>query len=161
MVSTAAFHARARDSFPGLSGLNETKMFLPHPLVELSIVGGLRDREVACSASDLQCLNFESCVWRGVSCYSSHNSQGVLLAQFSLYVHKSGLKSDSFHFATSRSSQNGQKRNLCNSPLMSPPLTASVLHKFFRCRDDILSVQKRHFYKYKPSRLLGVLLTIK
>ena len=31
-----------------------TKMFLPHPLVKLGIVGSLRDREVACSASDLQ-----------------------------------------------------------------------------------------------------------
>ena len=62
MVSTAAFHARVRGSFPGLGGLKETKMFLPHPLVELSIVGSLRDREIACSASDLQGLNFESCV---------------------------------------------------------------------------------------------------
>ena len=28
----------------------------------------------------------------------SHHPQEVLLAQFSLYVHKSGLKTDSFHF---------------------------------------------------------------
>ena len=27
-------------------------MFLPHPRVKVSIVGSLRDREVACSASD-------------------------------------------------------------------------------------------------------------
>ena len=54
MVSTAAFHARVRGSFPGLGGLKETKMFLPHPLVKLSIVGSLRDREVAGSTSDLQ-----------------------------------------------------------------------------------------------------------
>ena len=27
VVSTAAFHARARGSFPGLGGLKETKMF--------------------------------------------------------------------------------------------------------------------------------------
>ena len=73
-------------------------MFLPHPLLNLSIVGSLRDREVACSASDLQGLNFESCVWRAVSSYSSHHPQEVLLAQFSLYVHKGGLKPDSFHF---------------------------------------------------------------
>ena len=59
MVSTAAFHARVRGSFPGLGGLIETKMFLPHPLVKLRIVGSLRDREVACSASDLESLNFE------------------------------------------------------------------------------------------------------
>ena len=96
MVSTAAFHARARGSVPGLGGLKETKMFLPHPRVKLSIVGSLRDREVAGSASDRQGSNFESCVWMTVS---SHHPQEVLLAQFSLYVHKGGLKPDSFHFA--------------------------------------------------------------
>ena len=98
VVSTAAFHARARGSVPGLGGLKETKMFLPHPRVKVSIVGSLRDREVACSASDHQGSNFESCVWRTVSSQSSHHSQEVLLAQFSLYVHKGGLKPDSFHF---------------------------------------------------------------
>ena len=63
----------------------------------VSIVGSLRDRESACSASDRQGLNFESCVWRTVSSHSSHHPQEVLLAQFSLYVHKGGLKPDSFH----------------------------------------------------------------
>ena len=90
VVSTAAFHARVRGSVPGLGGLKETKMFLPHPRVKVSIVGSLRDREVACSASDR--------VWRTVSSQSSHHPQEVLLAQFSLYVHKGGLKPDSFHF---------------------------------------------------------------
>ena len=98
MVSTAAFHARVRGSVPGLGGLKETKMFLPHPRVEVSIVGSLRDLEVACSASDRQGANFESCVWRTVSSRSSHHPQEVLLALFSLYVHKGGLKPDSFHF---------------------------------------------------------------
>ena len=98
MVSTAAFHARVRGEVPGLGGLKETKIFLPHPLVKPSIAGSLRDREVACSASDLQGVNFESCVWRTVSSHSPHRPQEVLLAQFSLYVHKSGLKPDSFHF---------------------------------------------------------------
>ena len=37
-------------------------------------------------------------VWRTVSSQSSHHPQEVLLAQFSLYVHKGGLKPDSFHF---------------------------------------------------------------
>ena len=60
-------------------------------------MGSLRDREVACSASDRQGSNFESCVWRTVSSQSSHHPQEVLLAQFSLYVHKGGLKPDSFH----------------------------------------------------------------
>ena len=49
VVSTAAFHG-ARGSVPGLGGLKETKMFLPHPCVKFIIVGRLRDREVACSA---------------------------------------------------------------------------------------------------------------
>ena len=96
VVSTAAFHARVRGS---VRGLKETKkMFLPHPRVKVSIVGSLRDREVARSASDRQGSNFESCVWRTVSSQSSHHPQEVLLAQFSLYVHKGGLKPDSFHF---------------------------------------------------------------
>ena len=85
MLSTAAFHARVRGSVPGLGGL------------KVSIVGSLRDREVACSASDRQGSNFESCVWRTVSSQSSHHPQEVLLAQFRLYVHKGGLKPDSFH----------------------------------------------------------------
>ena len=59
VVSTAAFHARVRGSVPGLK---ESKMFLPHPRVKLSIVGSLCDREVACSVSDRQVSNFESCV---------------------------------------------------------------------------------------------------
>ena len=98
VVSTAAFHARVRGSVPSLGGFKETKMFLPHPRVKVSIVGSLRDREVAYSASDRQGSNFEFCVWRTVSSQSSHHPQEVLLAQFSLYVHKGGLKPDSFHF---------------------------------------------------------------
>ena len=90
-----------RGSVPGLGGLKETKLFLPHPRVKVSIVGSLRDREVACSVSDRQGSNFESCVWRTVSSQSSHHPQEVLLAQFSLYVHKGGLKPDSFHFPRS------------------------------------------------------------
>ena len=98
MVSTAAFHARVWGSVPGFGGLQETKMLLPHPRVKVSIVGSLRDREVACSASDRQGSNFGSCVWRTVSSQSSHHPQEVLLAHFSLYVHKGGLNPDSFHF---------------------------------------------------------------
>ena len=99
-LETRSFHARVLGSVPGLGGLKETKMFLPHPRVKVSIVGSLRDREVACSASDRQGSNFESCVWRTVSSQSSHHPQEVLLAQFSLYVHKGGLKPDSFHLET-------------------------------------------------------------
>ena len=100
VISTAAFHARVRGSFAGLGGLKETKMFLPHPLVKLSIVGSLRDREVACSASDRRGLNLESCVWRAVSSHSSHHPQEVLLAQFSLHGAQKWPKARfiSFHF---------------------------------------------------------------
>ena len=94
VISNAAFHARARSSVLGPGGLKETKMFLPHQRVKLSIVGSLCDREVACSDSDRQGSHFESFVWRTVS---SHHPQEVFLAQFSLYVHKDGLKPDSFH----------------------------------------------------------------
>ena len=102
VVITAAFHARVRGSVPGVGGLKVTKMFLPHPRVKLSIVGSLRDREVPCSASDRQGSNFESCVWKTVSSHSSHHPQKVLLAQFSLYVHKGDLKPDSFSFCHSK-----------------------------------------------------------
>ena len=97
VVTTAAVHARVRGSVPGLGGLKKTKMFLSHPRVKVSIAGSLRDREVACSDSDRQGSNFKSCVWRTVSSQSSHHPQEVFLAQFSLYVHKVGLKPDSFH----------------------------------------------------------------
>ena len=85
VVSTAAFHLFTLGvRFP-----------VSHPL---SIVGSLRDREVACSASDRQSSNLESCVWGAVSSHSSHHPQEVLLVQFSLYVHKVGLRHHSFHF---------------------------------------------------------------
>ena len=111
-MSRLAFHASVRGSVPGLGGLKETKMFLPHPRVKVSIVGSLRDREVACPASDRQGSNFESCVWRTVSSQSSHHPQEVLLAQFSLYVHTGGLKPDSFHFCMSRIATTQLSRHL-------------------------------------------------
>ena len=45
----------------------------------------------ACSASDRQGSNFKSCVWRVVSSDSSHHPQEVLLAQFSLHVHRGDI----------------------------------------------------------------------
>ena len=39
VVSASAFHARVRGSFPGLGDLKETKMFLPHPLVNSVLWG--------------------------------------------------------------------------------------------------------------------------
>ena len=54
VVSTAA---RVRGSVPGLGGLKETKNVSSPSTYEVSIVGSLRDREVACSASDRQGSN--------------------------------------------------------------------------------------------------------
>ena len=104
-ASCITFHASTNKVYIGgflplhLQDLKETKNVSSHPRVKVSIVGSLRDREVACSASDRQGSNFESCVWRTVSSQSSHHPQEVLLAQVSLYVHKGGLKPDSFHFS--------------------------------------------------------------
>ena len=58
----------------------------------ISLVESLNKRVVSCSASDRQGYCLESCVWRAASFHSSHHSQEVSLAQFSLYVHKGGLK---------------------------------------------------------------------
>ena len=61
-------------------------------------MGSLRDREVACSASDRQDSNSEYCVWREVSSHLSLLLQEFLMAQFSTYVHKCGAKPHSLHF---------------------------------------------------------------
>ena len=66
----------------------ETNVSLPRSLVKNNIVGSLREQEVVCSASDCQGSNFEFCVGRVVSSHSFHHPQDVLMAQFSLYVHK-------------------------------------------------------------------------
>ena len=77
------------------SGLQISNKQIASPLIRKDSIL-LRDREVACSASDRQ-VNFESCVWRAASSHSSYLPQEVLLAQFSQYVHKAGLKTHSFH----------------------------------------------------------------
>ena len=132
MVSTAAFHARVRGSVPGLGGLKETKMFLPHPRVKLSTVGSLRDGEVACSAPDRQGTNFKSCVWRTESSHSSHHPQEVLLAQFSLYVHKGGRKPDSFHFSLTRFPQHSQQTSDTANTKHSPNVILMLDHRLRR-----------------------------
>ena len=143
VVSTAAFHARVRGSVPGLGGLKETKLFLPHPRVKVSIVGSLRDREVACSASDRQGSNFGSCIWRTVSSQSSHHPQEVLLAQFSLYVHKGGLKPDSFHFYVTG---------------LRPLDIFSIFHRALRVKRVIPPLSDTTIYKTITCTLLTVVL---
>ena len=138
VVSTAAFHARVRSSVPGLGDLKETKMFLSHPRVKLSIVGSLRDREVACSASDRQGTNFESCVWRTVSSRSSHHPQEVILAQFSLYVHKGCLKLDSFHFIC----DNRRDENVTVLKMVALPIALAYVVALVRFGNDQLMCLK-------------------
>ena len=109
--------AEKRDfSFTSLKKMHENSIFSP-------IMGGggafagyalcwIR-HWVACSASDRQGSNFESCVSRAVSSQSSHHPQEVLLAQFSLYVHKGGLKPDSFNFPDHQAQHSHGSRPLC------------------------------------------------
>ena len=69
-----------------------------HERSQTFLLHNIRDREVACSASDRQCLNFGFCVCRAVSSHSPHHPQEVLLTQFSPHVHTGDLKPYSFQF---------------------------------------------------------------
>ena len=71
---------------------------------------------------ELQGSNFESCVWRTVSSHSSHHPYEVLLAQFSLYVHKGGLKPDSFHFICGRKNSKIDVRNNSHFTITQPSI---------------------------------------
>ena len=64
----------------------------PPPAHKMQYCGEPLRGDVACSASNHQGLNFKSCVWRAVSYHSSHHPIKVILAQFSLCVHKGGIK---------------------------------------------------------------------
>ena len=86
-------YARVRGSVPGLGGLKETKMFLPHPRVKLSIVGSLRARPQTAMARISNPVS-------GGQCHLIHLT---ILRRFSwpslaYMCTKGGLKPDSFHF---------------------------------------------------------------
>ena len=70
---------------PVLTVLQKNKMFSPRPLLKLNIMKSLRDREVASSALDRQGHN-------PVSGDKGHLIHLTILVQFSLYVHKNGLR---------------------------------------------------------------------
>ena len=53
-------------------------------------------RDSSPEAWDYKGSNFESCVWRAVSCHSSHHPQELPLVQFSLHMHKGSSKPHSF-----------------------------------------------------------------
>ena len=54
--------------------VSKKKIFFLRSLV----VGNLRDREVACSTSDRQGSNFESCAWRAMASHLSHHPQEII-----------------------------------------------------------------------------------
>ena len=125
VISTAAFHARVRGFVSRSRRFERNKNVSSLPL---SIVGSLRDREVACSASDRQGSNFESCVWRALSSHSSHHPQEVLMTQFSLYVHKSGLyKARFISFSSPRITN---KNIFFILPICHPPNCSQTIGNF-------------------------------
>ena len=80
--------------FKPCSGLQiAKKQNVSFPLIHKdSILWGPSWPRGRCFASDRQGSNFERCIWRAMSAHLSHYPQEVLMAQFSLYVHKGGLK---------------------------------------------------------------------
>ena len=74
------------------------------------ILGNLRDREIACSASSDQGSNYKSCVWREVSSHSSHHHHEVFPAGFSLLCAQMWPKTALIYFFSLR-------KNLVTLPL--------------------------------------------
>ena len=96
VVRTAAFHARVRGSgFGSRSWRFERNKHVSSPFTWKTQYCGEPPWPKG-SVLGLRPPGLESCIWRTVSSHLSHQPQGV--AQFSLYVHKGGLKLDSFHF---------------------------------------------------------------
>ena len=69
------------------------------PAISLSIVGSLRDREGSVLGLRPPSLEFRILCLEDSVISFIYYPQEVLLAKFSLYVHKGGLKPDSFHFS--------------------------------------------------------------
>ena len=77
MVSTAAFHTRVRGSFPGIGGLKETKMFLPHPLVKTQYCG-----EPPWPRGSVLGLDLQVCISNPVSGWQCHLTHLTILGKF-------------------------------------------------------------------------------
>ena len=125
-------------------------MFLPHSRVKVSIVGSLRDREVACSASDRQCSNFVSCVGRTVSSQSSDHPQKVLLPSLAYMCTRwPKARFISFHFLNWWT-----PFSVAYSSQTSSTLYCTVMHMFHSCRDPLKKYGTlipdlgRHYYKH-------------
>ena len=75
------------------SSFKETNCFFPAHSLKIQYCGEPPWPRSSSASDRHQGANFESCVWWAVSNHSSHHLQEVILAQFSLYVHKRGHKS--------------------------------------------------------------------
>ena len=127
------FVDRGFEHHSGLQVSKKQKYFVPAHSWRFNIVWRLRDREVACSASERQGSNYKSCVWTAVSSHSYHHTQGFLLAQFNLYVNKCGLKKHSFHFIYVRYSDIDIYVNALNIwDLNEQQLKSIILIKYFK-----------------------------
>ena len=92
MVKTACLESRrSRVRAPLWYSSSKETSFLSAHSQRFNSVESLRDREVACSASDRQGSNNESCLEGSVISFILPPSAGSS-AQFSLYVHTRGLK---------------------------------------------------------------------
>ena len=80
---------------PGSGIQLSKKYFLPRSLVKIPYCGELPWSRGSVLGLRQQGLKF--CFWMAVSSHPSQHRQEVFLAQFSLYVHKCGLKPHSFH----------------------------------------------------------------
>ena len=92
--------------------------------------------QVACSASDWQDSNFESCVWKRVSCHSSHHPQEVLLSQYCLHVHKGGLSPINFISFV----------NYSGMYVMGIRWTSHLLHKIVRYSSSYAQLKRLSAY---------------
>ena len=141
----------------GIQVSKKQKCFFSAYSYKINIVGSLCDREVACSASNRQGSNLESCVWRAVSSHLSHHPQDVLLAQFSLYVHKGGLKPhsfNSFHFTSCHIGFLGMTINIKYYPYVTEygMLKVYLLIRHETCRlFDLSLASTKHLYNAGPT----------
>ena len=75
--------------------ISKKQKFLPRSLVKIQYCGEAPWPR----GSVLGFLPPGSCVWSTVSSHSSHHPREVILVKFSLYVHKCGLETRSFHLS--------------------------------------------------------------
>ena len=91
-LTLPACHAGTRGVTPALVfRLRRNKRFRTLSSRQNRDCASIREQNAACSASDHQTRDLESCVWRVVPSDSSRHPQKVFLAPFSFYVRKDGI----------------------------------------------------------------------